>query len=108
VRADGRIARLKLREQPMVDTFEFGGPLAIAAQVNIDLVWQATSEPIKRGKGAAVDPTSPAAFIGYFAESSCNGRVSGLETGFAFETGLLTTTAFFAEMGRERNGSFLS
>ena len=52
VSRDGQVARLTLRAQPLVDTFVFGGPLAIAAQVNIDLLWRATSEPIERGEGA--------------------------------------------------------
>ncbi len=104
----GRGARLRLRQQPMVDTFTLGGPLGIAAQVSLDVVWDATSEPIARGAGTAADPTSPAAFSGAFAEASCRGRVNGFEAGFAFETGLLTATDFFAEMGQERNGSSLS
>jgi len=108
VRDNGRSARLRLREQPLVDTFTLGGPLGIAAQVSLDVMWSATSEPIARGEGTAADPTSPAAFSGDFAEASCSGRVSGFETGFAFATSTLTATDFFAEMGQERNGSFLS
>jgi hypothetical protein len=104
----GRAARLRLREQPLVDTFTLGGSLAVAAQVNLDVVWVATSDPVTRGEGTAAEPTSPAAFSGDFAEAGCLGRVNGFETGFAFETGTLTATDFFAEMGRERNGSFLS
>jgi hypothetical protein len=107
VSSDGQVASLALRAQPLVDTFVFGGPLAIAAQVNIDLLWQATGEPIERGKGAEVDPTSPAAFIGHFAEARCTGTVSGFETGFSFKTGELTSAVFFAELGTERNGVFL-
>jgi hypothetical protein len=108
VHRDDRVARLRLRALPLVDTFVFGGSLAIAAQVDIDVRWRATSDPITRGKGADVDPTSPAAFIGHFAEASCSGRVSGVETGFSFKTGEITADAFFAEMGLERNGVFLS
>ena len=104
---DGRLARLRLREFPLVDTFEFGGLLAISGQVNIDVHWRAACAPIERGAGASVAPTSPAAFTGHFAEASCCGRVSGVETGFSFTTGELTADAFFAEMGRERNGVFL-
>ena len=107
VHDNGRVARLKLRELPLVDTFVFGGKLAIAAQVNIDVRWQATSDPIERGKGATVPTTSPAAFTGHFATASCRGRVSGVETGFSFKTGELTADAFFAEMGQEQNGDFL-
>jgi hypothetical protein len=108
IRDGGRSARLRLGQQPMVDTFTIGGPLSIAAQVSLEVVWDATSEPIARGAGTAVDPTSPAAFSGDFAEARCRGKVSGFETGFAFETSTLTATDFFAEMGQERNGSFLS
>ena len=104
---DGQVARLTLRGQPLVDTFVFGGPLAIAAQVDIDLLWQATGAPVERGQGAAVEPTSPAAFIGHFAEARCTGTISGFGTGFSFKTGELTSAAFFAELGPERNGVFL-
>jgi hypothetical protein len=107
VHRDGRVAQLRLRALPLVDTFVFGGSLAIAAQVNIDVLWRAISDPVELGKGGAVDPTSPAAFTGHFAEASCRGRVSGVETGFSFKTGELSADAFFAEMGRERNGVFL-
>jgi len=107
VRHDGRVARLRLRELPLVDTIVFAGSLAIAAQVDIDVLWRATSAPVERGAGRGVDPRSPAAFTGHFAEATCRGRVSGVETGFAFHTGEITADAFFAEMGRERNGVFL-
>ena len=104
---DGQVASLTLRAQPLVDTFVFRGPLAIAAQVDIDLLWQATGAPVERGQGAAVEPTSPAAFIGHFAEARCTGTVSGFETGFSFKTDELTSADFFAELGPERNGVFL-
>ena len=107
VSPDNQVASLSLRRQPLIETFEFAGPLAIAAQADIDLLWQATGAPVERGQGAAVEPTSPAAFIGQFAEALCTGTVSGLETGFSFKTGELTSAAFFAELGPERNGVFL-
>lgn len=103
----GRVARLRLRNLPLVDTFEFGGPLAIAGQADIDLTWVATSKPVRRGKGTAVDPEDPAAFLGRFAEARCIGKASGIETGFSFTTGKLTADDFFAEIGPERNGVFL-
>jgi len=107
VSPDGRVASLTLRAQPLVETFVAGGPLAIAVQVDIDLLWQATVAPIKRGRGDAVEPTSPAAFIGRFAEALCTGTVSGFETGFSYKTGELTSADLFAELGPERNGVFL-
>ena len=107
VSPDGRYAKLKLREHPLVDTFQLGGSLAIAAQVNIEVSWTATSDPVERGKGTEVAPESPAAFTAHFAEARAVGRVSGVETGFSFKTGELTAADFFAEMGREQNGDFL-
>jgi hypothetical protein len=107
VSPDGQVASLALRAQPLVDNFTLFGPLAIAAQVDIDLLWQATGAPIDRGQGAEADPTSPAAFIGHFAEARCTGTVRGFETGFSFTAGELTSADFFAELGPERNGVFL-
>ncbi len=108
IRRKGRVARLKLRNLPLVESFQFGSGQAIAAKVSMDLLWYAAGDFIERGEGAAADPTSPAAFTGHFAEAGCAGWISGSETGFAFESGELTAEAFFAEMGEERNGVFLS
>jgi hypothetical protein len=107
VSPDNQVASLSRRAQLLVETFVFDGSLAIAAQVDIDLLWQATGAPIKRGQGTAVEPTSPAAFIGRFAKALCTGTVSGFETGFSFKTDELTSADFFAELGPERNGVFL-
>jgi hypothetical protein len=104
---EGRDARLLLRNLPLVDTFEFGGELAIPAQVDVDVRWRATGDFVERGEGADADPESPAAFTGNFAEAECTGWVSGQETGFSFGSLTLSATDYFAEMGPEQNGSFL-
>lgn len=104
---DGRLARLSVRGLPLCDTFEFGGIFSASAEVDIDLRWRATGRFRRRGKGSAVEPTSPAAFRGRFARARCTGTVKGWETGFAFRTGRLTSDAFYAQIGRERNGVFL-
>lgn len=105
--ADGRIARLALRNLPLCDTFQFGGIFSTAAALNIDLRWRATGRFRRRGEGSDVAPDSPAAFRGRFARARCTGYVRGWETGFAFRTGRLTSDAFYAQIGRERNGVFL-
>ena len=84
-----------------------GGPLAIAAQANLDVFWVASGEPVQRGEGAAAAPDSPAAFLGDFAETRSFGVASTVETGFSYKTGLLSSREF-ALMGRERNGVFLT
>lgn len=108
VRDGGRLATLRLDAQPLVDTVTFGGDLHIASQVDVDVVWRATGEPTARGEGADAEPTSPAAFEGEFAEADSAGAVRGTQTGFSFSSERLDADAFFAEMGRERNGTFLS
>jgi hypothetical protein len=104
----GQEARLVLRNLPLVETFQIFGPLAIPAQLDVDVRWQATGEFVERGEGAAADPTSPGAFKGNFAEAECTGWAHGIETGFSFDTGKLTATDFYAQLGEEQNGSFLS
>ena len=104
----GQEARLVLRNLPLVETFQVFGPLAIPAQVDMDVRWQVTGDAVELGEGSDADPTSPAAFNGSFAETDCTGWASAIETGFSFDTGKLTATDFFAEMGVQQNGVFLS
>jgi hypothetical protein len=54
-----------------------------------------------------VPPDDPAAFIGNFATARSTASFSGRELGFGFRSITATTDRGFAEMGPERNGSFL-
>lgn len=107
VRRNGRTARLRLRNLPLVETYVFNGDLAVAAQVDLNIVWRATSSPVERGFGNTVDPTDMGAFKGHFADSNCTGWVSGQETGFSFGTNELSSDTFYASQGYEKNGVFL-
>lgn len=103
----GRMARLRVRDLPMPDTFLFANNVSVAGQIDVDVKWQATSAPVPRGNGNGVSPDDPSAFLGELAEARCKGRAGGAETGFSFRTGELTADGFFAELGRETNGVFL-
>jgi hypothetical protein len=107
VHPHARLARLRLRNQPLVETFQFGAAVSIVGHVDVDVLWRATSDPVSRGSGRDVDPTSPAAFRALFADARCIGKASAIEADFAFQTRLLTADDYFAEMGLERNGVFL-
>jgi len=62
----------------------------------------------QRGSGSSVPATDPAAFRGRLFRARAVGRFSGIELGFAFMSqGQATSDRGFAELGRERNGSFL-
>lgn len=104
---NGSRARLNVANLPMPDTFQFANNVSVAAQISVDVTWRATSDRVRRGFGDAVPPDDFGAFLGDFAEASCTGRASGAETGFSFRTGTLSEDGFFAELGPERNGSFL-
>ena len=108
-RVSANKAVLDLRNTPLCDSIFFGNPQGIASEVSSKLTWRATTPPIARGQGAAVDPTSPGAFIGEFSDATCVGTVHGRQTGFNFWTdGKLDATGFYANFGRMRNGAFLS
>lgn len=104
----GREAHLKVDNLPMPDTFFFANNASVAGQIGVDVTWKATAAPVTRGFGTTVPAADPGAFIGEFSDASCEGVASGAETGFWFETGTLTADNFFAEMGPERNGVFLT
>jgi hypothetical protein len=105
---DGRRAKLRAEDAPVVDSFTFGGRNVIPATVSLRVRWDATESPVSRGSGGAVAPTDPAAFLGRFARATSTGTFSGAELGFSFRSdGRATTDRGFAELGRERNGVFL-
>jgi hypothetical protein len=93
----------------VLDSFVFFGPNVVPAAVSFDLRWEATGPAVARGKGKAVAPTDPAAFLGEFAPARATGDCSGAELGFAFRSdpGASTDPRGYAELGQERNGVFL-
>jgi hypothetical protein len=103
---DGRRASLEAADVCVLDSFQFLGPNSVAASVSFKVRWEATGPRERRGSGAAVPATDPAAFLGRFAPARATGSFSGSEVGFGF-TGRGTTDATFAELGPERNGVFL-
>jgi hypothetical protein len=92
----------------VLDSFQFGGPITVPATVNLHVTWEATAERVPRGKGTTVPPTDPAAFLGRFAPARSTASFSGSELGFSFRSNPgVSTDRGYAEMGTERNGSFL-
>jgi hypothetical protein len=105
---DGRRATLRAEQVPVVDSFQFGGPLSVPATVSMNVTWEATGDRQPRGKGSAVPATDPAAFVASFATARSTASFSGSELGFSFRSDPgASTDRTFAEMGAERNGVFL-
>ena len=106
VSKDGRRARLRIKNLCMPDTFFFSNNVSVSAEIDVDVTWNATSRPFRRGTGNS-DPTQWDAFLGDFRDAHAQGRASARETGFSFESGKLDSSGFYGSMGPERNGVFL-
>jgi hypothetical protein len=106
---DGRGATLRVSNVPVVDTFQFGGPVSVPAIVSFSMEWDAKGPFVARGKGKAVPATDPAAFLGKLAPAFARGSFSGRELGFSFNSDPgASSHGGYALVGRERNGVFLS
>ena len=94
----------------MPDTFFFSNNVAVAAEIDLDITWQATSRPENRGTGIPTpdDDQDWGRFTGRFRDGDCWGTGAGRETGFQFKTGKLDASGFFATTGTQENGAWLT
>jgi hypothetical protein len=106
---DSRRALLHVRNLPVIDTFQFFGPSDTPALVDFRVEWRATASAMSVGMGQQTDPTSPQAFLGEIATAVSTISCSGTEIGFEFESNGRASTSprGYAQIGTERNGSFL-
>jgi hypothetical protein len=106
---DGRRASMHAEDVPVIDTFQFGGSNNVPAKVSFTTEWEAIGRPELLGKGTKVAPTDPASFLGEFAPAFAKGSFSGRELAFSFTSDPgASSKGGYAEVGRERNGVFLS
>jgi hypothetical protein len=104
-----RRAVLRVRNFPVIDTFQFFGPSDTPALVDFRVEWRASGPAVPRGDGSSVPPTDPAAFLGEIAPAVSTISCSGEEIGFEFraDAGASTDPAGWAQIGTHRNGVFL-
>ena len=107
VRRDGQWARLRVDNLPVPNTFFYSNNVSVASEIDVDITWKATSDPIVRGKGGSVPADSPEAYVGEMRDATCRGTAKARQTGFSMRTGRLTEDGFIAMMGHSRNGVFL-
>jgi hypothetical protein len=106
---DGRHAVLHLEDVGVIDSFQILSGTGTPATVSVHAEWRAAGPLVQRGKGGAVPPNEPAAFLGEIAVAESTAAFAGAEFGFSFRSDPGVSTArTFAEMGLERNGVFLS
>ena len=104
----GTRARLVVNHLPMPDTFFYSNNVSVAGEISVDIVWEATGPAVRRGNG--LDATDPFwdKFQGRFRDAKAHGKGAGAETGFKFRTGMLSSEGFYASIGTERNGVYLT
>ena len=97
---------------PVIDTVVFGGTqVAVPASVAWSMEWRATGPFVHRGSGKSTGPSDANhdAFDGNFAFARATGTFTGRELGFSFKSDPgVSTDKGWAEMGFEKNGSFIS
>ena len=102
---------LEVENLGVIDSFAFGDPAFLEGTpgtVSLRAEWRATGPAVQRGKDSSVPPTDPAAFVGQFAVAESSAVIEASEFGFKFRSNPdVDTTRTFAEIGSERNGSFL-
>lgn len=103
-----RTTQLRLTDLPLVETFQFGSPLGVPAQASCNLLWRETGPRTARGSGSAADPLAMDAFEGSFSDAVCTGWVKAERMGLTFESHDLTSAGYYASVGEEANGAFLS
>jgi hypothetical protein len=109
-------ATLRVENASVVDDLHTFGGANIPATVSLDITWTAAG-PQRHYKPGSADPTDPTNFDGRFRIALATGTISGSNAeGFSFTTvGTASSAAVssvfgipgWAEMGMERNGTFL-
>ena len=110
---DGRHVSVHASNVPVIDTLVLGGTTSIPASVSWSMEWHATGAFAAHGSGKTVGATDPAAFSAKLAPAVATGSFSGRELGFTFRSdpGVTTDNSAqkgYAEVGFEKNGSFLT
>ena len=108
----GNRARLRLNNLPIPDTFFYSNNVSVSAEIDVDVTWRATSGFVERGRNGPTVGDNPdplwGAFEGNIATAHASGTGGGAETGFNFRTGDMSSDGFYASLGYERNGVYLS
>ena len=102
----GRRLDVSVRDLPVIDST--GAPAAeVPAAVSFQMTWRATSATRPAGKGAAVAPTDPEAFLGRLARARARGTFSGTAGAFSFQSSAKPQRTIFGVLGTEQSGALL-
>jgi hypothetical protein len=102
----GRRLDVSVHDLPVIDSTVV--PAAdVPATVSFQMTWRATSATRPAGKGTAVAPTDPEAFLGRLSRARARGTFSGTAGGFTFQSSPKPQRTIFGVLGTEQSGALL-
>jgi len=102
----GRRLDVAVNDLPVIDST--GSPPAdVPATVSFAMTWRATGGMQRAGKGGAVAPTDPFAYLGRLARASARGTFSGTSGTFTFRSSTKPQKTIFGVLGTEQAGALL-
>ena len=99
-------ARLHLTEEGTIDNLFFGGPGIDYASATFDITWTPMGA-VQHLRPGSSDPTDPSSFAAEIRFATATGSFTVLQNGVTYTITNASSAGVFAEMGTERNGSFL-
>ena len=102
----GRRLDVAVDDLPVIDSTP-SAPAGVPATVSFAMTWRATGGMQRAGKGGAVAPTDPLAYLGRTARASARGTFSGTSGTFTFRSNAKPQKTIFGVLGTEQAGAFL-
>ena len=100
-------ARLHLTEEATIDNTFIFGPGTEYANATFDITWTPSGE-VHHFRPGSSNPTDPSNFAAEIRFGTATGSFTVIRNGVTFTITNATSAGAFAELGRERNGSFLN
>jgi len=99
-------ARLHLTEAGTIDNTFFFGPGMDYSSATFDITWTPMGK-VQHFRPGSSDPTDPSNFAADIRFATAIGSFTVLQNGVTYTITNASSAGVFAEMGTERNGSFL-
>lgn len=104
--SNGKRQDVSVHDLAVIDST--GAPAVdVPASVSFQITWRATGPARRAGKGTAVAPTDPEAFLGRLASARARGTFSGTAGSFAFQSAPKPQRTIFGVLGTEQTGALL-
>ena len=99
-------AHLHLTEAATIDNTFIFGPGTEYSSATFEISWTPMGD-VQHFRPGSSDPTDPSNFAADLRVATATGSFTVIQNGVTFTINNASSAGAFAEMGRERNGSFL-